>query len=222
MFHLPGRFRAAIFDVDGLLVDSEPIWAAAESVLLARHGGVFTETDRLATRGRSVDGTIAAYARRLGLPAAEEPNLRAELMSLVRARFAHEVAPRPGAVTLIRRLDGVLPLAAASSSDREIVELALERGGLRRHFDVVVTAEDVAKAKPAPDSYVTACRRLGVAPPDAVAFEDSPTGVASAIAAGVTCVGVPGDPAIRLDDADVVLASLEDVLVDSSPLRHRM
>jgi HAD superfamily hydrolase (TIGR01509 family) len=210
---LPGRFAAAVFDVDGLLVDSERIWAAAEAELLARHGATFGEADRLGTRGRSVDATIAAYARRLGLPALAEPELRAELMDLVRGRYGRDVTARPGAARLLARLDGVMPLAAASSSDREIVELALERTGLRPRFGVVVAADDVAKPKPAPDAYLAACERLGVAPADAVAFEDSPTGVAAAIAAGLTCVGVPDDPGIPLDEATVIIASLADVVV---------
>jgi len=213
VFHVPGRYRAAVFDVDGLLVDSERIWASAETALLERHGHHFSDVDRLATRGRSVDATIAEYAARLGLGAAGEPALRAELMSLVRGRYARQVVARPGAVALLARLDGVLPLAVASSSDREIVELALDRTGLRGRFPVVVTAEDVAQPKPAPDAYLVACERLAVDPRDAVAFEDSPTGVAAAIAAGLTCVGVPDDPDIPLEAASVVISSLADVVV---------
>jgi HAD superfamily hydrolase (TIGR01509 family) len=214
VFHLPGRFRAAVFDLDGLLVDSEPIWAAAEADLLARHGAEFTEQDRLTTRGRSIDATVAAYARRLGLGPVEGRLLRVEFMDLVRGRYERDVVARPGAAALLERLDGVLPLAVASSSDREIVELALERTGLQMRLRVVVSGDDVARPKPAPDAYLAACEQLGVAPADAVAFEDSPTGVAAAIAAGLTCVGVPGDPGLPLEDATVVIGSLADVVVE--------
>jgi phosphoglycolate phosphatase-like HAD superfamily hydrolase len=93
---LPGRYRAVVFDVDGLLVTTEPVWAAAEAALLAAHGQAYTEADRRATLGRSVDASIAHYGRRIGARADELPALRAELLETFRARLA-AVEAQPGA-----------------------------------------------------------------------------------------------------------------------------
>ena len=167
---LPGRFRGIVFDMDGLLVDSEPSWAAAEAELFARHGRPFGPGDVLDTHGRSVEETLAIYAERLGQP----PDLLfAEMIASVRRRYETEVPIRPGAAELLAHLDGRLPMAVASNSPVELVDLGLAAAWPPGAIDTIVTADDVARAKPAPDVYLEACARLGVPVDDVMALEDS-------------------------------------------------
>lgn len=208
---LPGRFRAAVFDMDGLLIDSEPLWARAEAALLAGHGGEMTEADRLATFGRSISASVMVHAVRLGIPEAAA-ELRAELIERVRVLYATEAIVMPGAAELVERLHGRIPLAVASNSDRDLIELGLARIGLTDRFDHQVSASDVPQAKPSPDVYLEACRRLGVEPAATIGFEDSPAGVDALRAAGLTSVGVRAAGEFPLDRADHVVGSLSEVL----------
>ena len=209
---LPGRFRAVVFDVDGLLVATEPAWAAAEAELLARHGGIHLPADHLETVGRSVEETVAVYARRMGIEAARMGELREELVGLFLARLPAAV-PMPGAVELVRSLAGRLPLGVASSSPRAVVREVLAAAGLDGAFDAIVTGDDVTRHKPAPDPYLEAGRLLVIDPRHAVAFEDSAPGVLSATAAGMWCVAVQHDRRIDVSAADLFLPTLELVTV---------
>lgn len=208
---LPGRFRAVVFDLDGLLVATEPAWAGAEAELLARHGGVHLPEDHLETVGRSVDETVAVYARRLGIEGARMGDLREELVELFLARLP--AFPMPGAVELVRSLAGRLPLGVASSSPRVVVRQVLAAAGVDATFDAIVTGDDVRRHKPAPDPYLETARRLHVDPRHAVAFEDSPPGVLAATAAGMWCVAVQQDSRINVSAANLVLPTLELVTV---------
>jgi HAD superfamily hydrolase (TIGR01509 family) len=201
-----------VFDVDGLLIDTEPLWARAEEALLARRGLPFTEEDRRRTVGRSIDATIRDYADRMGLSPSADAPLRRELMSLVGPMYRAEASPMPGAIEIVERLGRRMPLAAATNTDRHLVEGALRRAGLLGAFTALVTAGDVARPKPAPDVYLEACARLGVAPPEAVGFEDSASGMAAARAAGLWCIAVPDGPHVIVDDADLVVSSLTDLI----------
>lgn len=208
---LPGRYRAAIFDLDGVLVDSEPLWVRAETDLFARHGHRFTPDDARATHGRSIEDTVRAYARRLG---ADPQPLRAELVELMRAHYLDGIPVRRGAPEFVRALQGRMALAVASNTDTDLVRLALEHAGLLDAFSAVVSSRDVGRAKPDPDVYLAACRALDVEPGDAIAFEDSPAGVRSAKAAGMTCVGVPDrdDVDLAAAGADVVVHSMAELI----------
>jgi HAD superfamily hydrolase (TIGR01509 family) len=211
---LPGRYRGAVFDFDGLLVDSEPGWGRAEERLLARHGHAMTDEDRLATVGRSMEHSVATYAARLGLDQDGIPRLRAELLELARLEYLAGFALQPGAVALLAHLRAAMPIGLASNTERALIDLALTGTPLAPFFDVVVTASDVGRHKPAPDLYLLACERLGVRPSDAVAFEDSVAGVRSAHAAGLTVVAVAPAAGPAFELADIVVASLEDLLPD--------
>jgi HAD superfamily hydrolase (TIGR01509 family) len=212
---LTGRYRAVVFDLDGLLLDTETLWHDAEIELFRRHGDEFTWDDKLAVIGTSYDATARYFAQRLGRPSADGNALVDEMVDLMHERLQREVAGRPGALELVRRLrelpDGIR-LAVASNSSRRLVDTALATAGIPDAFDAVVTSDDVMHAKPAPDIYLEACRRLGVAPADAVALEDSAAGIAAAKAAGMTCIAVPQYAETDVSAADEVIDSLEALL----------
>ncbi|HEX6475608.1 MAG TPA: HAD family phosphatase [Candidatus Limnocylindria bacterium] len=214
---LPGRFRAVVFDLDGLLLDTEPGWRRAEAELLRRHGAVYTRADEEASLGTTVHDVVDRYADRLGLNGEARHRLLAELLELAGAEYAGPIPIRAGATEVLAALRGRVPLGVASNTPRELVIVALESTGLRDCFDAVVTADDVSRPKPAPDVYLEACRRLAVDPRGAVALEDSPTGVAAAMAAGLAVIGVPESPGVDLPGADHVVGSLQDLL----PLESR-
>ena len=212
---LSGRYRAVVFDMDGLLLDTETLWHEAEAELFRRHGDEFTWDDKLAVIGTSFAFTADYFARRLGRAPEEGPKLVEEMIELMHERVRRQVDARPGAIELVERLraDGV-PLALASNSPRFLVDDALATAGLTDAFDVIVTSDDVEHSKPAPDIYLLACERLGVAPPEALALEDSPSGVAAAKAAGLTCIAVPQFAETDVSAADRVVESLEELLAD--------
>jgi HAD superfamily hydrolase (TIGR01509 family) len=200
--------------MDGLLLDTEELWDRAEGALFRRYGEEWTSEDKLAVMGTSVEVSGRHYAARLRQAPDRADDLVAEVRDLMKTELAQEVAARPGALELLRRLRemGSVRLALASNSSREIVDLALATAGLGDAFDAVVTADDVAEPKPAPDIYLEACARLGVAPSDAVALEDAAPGIAAAKAAGLTCIAVPGVAGVDASAADRVVDSLERLL----------
>jgi HAD superfamily hydrolase (TIGR01509 family) len=212
---LSGRYRAVIFDLDGLLLDTEALWHDAELELFSRHGDEFTWDDKLAVIGTSYAATARYFAQRLGRPSSDGAVLVDEMVDLMHDRLQREVSGRPGALELVRRLRQLpsgIRLAVASNSSRRLVDTALATAGMTGAFDAIVTSDDVMHAKPAPDIYLEACRRLGVSPAGAVALEDSATGIAAAKAAGMTCIAVPQYAETDVSAADEVIDSLEALL----------
>ncbi|HET7511020.1 MAG TPA: HAD family phosphatase [Solirubrobacterales bacterium] len=210
----PSPPTAVVFDNDGLLLDTESVWTRAEQDLFEQRGTEFTPADK-----RKLVGTSAAIAggileKRLGEPGRAE-ELIEELNVLVVAELERGVEAMIGARELLERLrERGTPLALVSNSPLRFVRRSIELAGFHEHFDVVVSAHEVAAPKPAPDPYLEACRRLGVEPgPEVVALEDSPTGVAAARAAGLTVIGIPSIEGIALEEAHHLAESLLDEVV---------
>ena len=211
--HLPNGIRAVVLDLDGLLFDTENLWVEEESRLLVDHGVAYAADDRLATVGQTIDTSVAYFARRIGLPTSAIPALRKELTQRVRAAMVGRLQPLPGAIELVRAIARAgLPLGIASNNDRDVVLLALEVAGLADAFDVIVSADEVERAKPEPDVYLCACAALRVAPSEALALEDSSSAIAAAHAAGMLVYAVPQFAETDVSAADRVLTSLEDLL----------
>jgi HAD superfamily hydrolase (TIGR01509 family) len=180
-----------VFDLDGLLVDSEPLQARSFNVVLEPYGIHLTEEDFEELVGFETIDNFRVLRRRHAIDTPLET-----LMERKNAAYHHlvrtELQTRTGVRELIAALqeDGAA-LAVASSSPRADVLLSLDAVGIRDAFSVVVTANDVERTKPAPDLYLLACNRLGLEPAACVAFEDSGAGLTAAVAAGLTCFAVP-------------------------------
>lgn len=208
---LPAAFAGVVTDMDGLLIRTDPTWVEAKRILFARHGVEFHDEDQRAVFGAAELASATYFTHRFGLPRSEIPAIRAEYMAIVHELFLRPVEINPGAVELVLRLSGAIPLGLASNTRRSLVDEVLAGTPFADRFDAI-TAGDEATPKPAPDIYLLSCERLGVDPADAVALEDSPLGVAAAKAAGMTCIGVPSNPDEPLPEADYVVASLTELL----------
>ncbi len=206
------RAAAVILDNDGLTLDSETVWTRAEVVLFERRGRAFTHAHKLELVGSAGPIAAAKLERMLELPPGAGTAVLRELGDLVVEELAAGCEAMPGARELIAALaDAGLPYALCSNSPRRIVDAALSGSGLAGALPVTVAGDEVAHGKPAPDPYLAAAAALGVAPAGCVALEDSPTGAASARAAGMTVIGVPSVPGVSLaGDVDAQFASLED------------
>jgi HAD superfamily hydrolase (TIGR01509 family) len=208
---------AAVFDNDGLFLDTEAAWTRAEVRLFTNHGEVFTDAHKADLIGSSHLVAAGKLEVMLGQPG-NGVALMDELHDLVMEEALGEVAPRPGALELLDRLDAAgVPTGLASNSPREFLERVLGSAGVPvERFGVVLSAHDVGAPKPAPDVYLAACAALGADPAASVGLEDSPPGVQAAKAAGMTVVGVPYLESIQLPEADLLVRSLAD------PAVHRL
>jgi HAD superfamily hydrolase (TIGR01509 family) len=204
--------RAAVFDMDGLLLETEHSWTIAEVALFERYGRPFGLDEKRALLGNA-GAALGRILERLLEQPGRGPELGGEVLELILDEVRREgAALRPGAAELVTELRGRMPLAVASNSPRVLVDLALESSGLGDVWGVTVCGDEVEELKPAPDIYLEACRRLGARAEETVALEDSPTGVAAARAAGTYVIGVPSVDGVALE-ADLVTDSLADAAV---------
>ncbi len=209
--------QAVLFDMDGLLVDTEPLWFEVEREVMARLGSGWTQADQRALVGGSM-GRIVGYI----MDRATKPASPGQVVSWLRGGMAELLAsravePMPGAIELLGQVRAAgLPYALVTSSEPIIADAVLAALADRDvRFDVVVSGADVTEPKPHPQPYLLAAGKLGVDPGCSVALEDSPNGVRSARAAGCVTVAVPGLAPIT-DLADVhVVSSLTEVSVSS-------
>lgn len=204
--------RAAIFDMDGLLIDSEPSWRRAEVACFGEVGLALTEDDCHATTGLRIDEVARHWHRRAPWEGPTPHEVAARIVDRMIAIVGAEGTAMPGAAAAVERCAAAgLRLALASSSPARLIDATLARLGLRDRFEVVVSAEHEALGKPHPAVFLTTAARLGVDAADCLVLEDSLHGVIAAKAARMTCVAVP-DPSRRDDPrfalADRVLPSL--------------
>ncbi len=187
----PMRPQAVIFDMDGLLVDSERIWHIAEDEVFSSRGLVYTDELRASIIGMRMDEFMAKLSEHFGM---QEPleELTAEVNANMLRLIPSMVRPQPGAPEMIDFVQArAWPLAIASSSPLAIIEATLQSQGWDEVFRLRCSADDVPHGKPAPDVYLEAARLLGVTPEHCLALEDSANGARAATAAGMTCYAVP-------------------------------
>jgi HAD superfamily hydrolase (TIGR01509 family) len=212
-----GAPAAVVFDLDGVLIDSEPVWNAAREALVRERGGTWDERATTDMMGMSSKEWSSYMHDRLGVPMTPA-EINDDVVRRVASTYEHGLPLLPHALETVRELAARWPLGLASSSNRPIIDLVLERSGLRACFAAVVSSEEVAHGKPAPDVYLAAARELDVDPKDCAAVEDSTNGIKSAVAAGMRTIAVPNRQ-FRPDDdvlasAAVVVTSLAEVTVD--------
>jgi len=214
----PGRVEAVVFDLDGVLIDSEHVWDEVREGLARERGGRWHERAQADMMGMSSTEWSRYMHDVIGL--AEPPEkIDAEVVRRMQARYAADLPLIEGAVDAVRRVAGSFRLALASSSNRPLIDLVLERADLASSFDATVSSEEVERGKPAPDVFLEAARRLTVAPERCAAVEDSANGIRSARGAGMRVIAIPNrrypPPPEALALADVVLESLAALTVDA-------
>jgi HAD superfamily hydrolase (TIGR01509 family) len=207
---------AVVFDLDGVLIDSEQVWNAAREELVRERGGTWHEHATADMMGMSSKEWSQYMHDRLGVPM-ELAAINDEVVRRVMSIYEQGLPLLPHAVETLRDLAARWPLGLASSSNRPIIELVLQRSGLAPCFAVVVSSEEVQRGKPAPDVYVAVARGLGVDPKDCVAIEDSTNGIKSAVAAGMRTIAVPNPHFPPADDALATAAVVVRSLAELTP-----
>jgi HAD superfamily hydrolase (TIGR01509 family) len=204
--------RAVVFDMDGLMFNTEDVYSAVGAELLSRRGHVFTPELKNAMMGLKPQPTFEAMIRHCGLTDSWQ-QLADESNELFIRMVGPLLAPMPGLWELLDALERAnIPKAIATSSRRELVAVCLGPFDLQKRFAFVLTAEDIVEGKPHPEIYLTAARRLGVPPSEMLVLEDSQNGCLSAAAAGAFAVAVPGEHSQSHDfsSASLVIDSLAD------------
>jgi HAD superfamily hydrolase (TIGR01509 family) len=181
---------AVVFDMDGVLVDSEGRWDDARRAVVAAAGQPFPDGATRAMQGMSAPEWEAYLHDELGVPE-PAPEIGREVVDAMARGYRDALPLLPGARAAVDQLAAAYPLAIASSANRELIELVLELAGLQDAFAAYVSSEEVARGKPAPDVYLEAARRLGADPAACAAIEDSSNGLRSARAAGMAVIAVP-------------------------------
>ena len=204
--------EAVIFDLDGLLVDSEPVWDRARAEMAERLGQSWGKRDHQAVMGVST-GEWAAYMRDTWQLESEPAEIIEEIVGRMRDFYGERIPFRPYAVAAVELAAKHYRTALASGSEASLIELVTTSPELSGKLEVILSADKVARGKPHPDVYLEAAKCLGVAPSRCVCLEDSQNGILSGLAAGMKVIAVP-DPDFPVDEAvlarvDVVLTSLE-------------
>jgi HAD superfamily hydrolase (TIGR01509 family) len=205
---------AVVFDLDGVLVDTEPVWDAAKREVTEQAGGRWRESAGAEMLGMSGPEWAEFMRVELGIPLPSDEIWRRAVDGVLRRLDAH-VPLIPGARQAVEAVAARWPIAVASSADRPVIEKVLDAAGIASLFGATVSSAEAGRGKPAPDVYLMAARRLGMPPDKAVAIEDAGNGMRSAVAAGMALIAIPNtstpvDPdAVAL--ADLVLESIEQL-----------
>lgn len=206
--------EAVVFDLDGVVVDSEQVWDDVREQLAKERGGRWHAGAQAAMMGMSSPEWSAYMHEAIGLEESPE-EINAEVVRRMLERYRAELPLLDGAVAAVERLAGEFRLAVASSSNRPLIDAVLDGAGIADCFAATVSSEEVERGKPAPDVYLEAARRLGVDPTTCAAVEDSHGGIRSAKGAGMHVIAIPNPTyppdADALAQADDVLRSLDEL-----------
>ncbi len=208
------KLEAVIFDMDGLLIDSEPVWNKARVAMAANHGYAWSAHDHQAVMGVSTGTWVRYMQEKLGLDMATQAVENTIIQHMVAYYKTEGVPYLPGAVEAVDLARASVPIAIASGSHPALIEAVSSDAALSGKFQVVLSADEVGKGKPEPDVYLEAAKRLGVNPANCLCLEDSGNGILAGKAAGMRVVAVPDErfppSAEKLAEADIVLHTLED------------
>ena len=208
--------KAVIFDMDGLLIDSEPFWRQSHKTVLAAYGHEVTEDDVRAAAGKRTADQVAIWQERFGFTEPSNEAVTDQIVDdVIKAIHTHG-KPLAGVNQLIKELHvHNMPLAVASSSSERLINVVLDRLGVKDYMQAVHSGENEKRGKPFPDVFLATARSLGVRPEDCLVFEDSLNGVKAAIAAGMRCIAVPEEPyeaqAFIDAQAERIISSLEEI-----------
>jgi HAD superfamily hydrolase (TIGR01509 family) len=208
--------EAVVFDLDGVLIDSEPVWEHVRRGLVAGYGGRWPDDAQQRLMGMSTQEWARYLSEDLGIGLPPDEVARLVIRAMA-GQYQHHLPLLPGAVEAVRSLAGRWPLGLASSSNREIIDLALELAGLADAFAATVSSEEVERGKPAPDVYLEAARRLRAAAARCVAIEDSSNGLRAAAAAEMPVIAVPNPHYPPSQDALALAAATIDTLHELTP-----
>ena len=206
--------EAVVFDMDGVLIQSEEVWDEVRERYTRERGGQYDAEIQRAMMGMSSTEWSRFLHETAGVPDPPE-QINDAVVQLMLEAYADHLPLIDGAVAAVQRLAAAFPLGVASSSNRPLIDAVLDAAGLEPYFAATVSSEEVAHGKPAPDVYLEAARRLGVEPARCAAVEDSHGGIRSAKAAGMHVIAIP-NPSYPPDEAslaqaDVVLRSLAEL-----------
>lgn len=215
---MPTSTRAVIFDMDGLIIDTEPIWRQSEIEIFGRLGLHLTEEQCLETMGVRIAEVVELWYSRHPWNGPSTSEVTREIEEAVIRHVQTEGEPKPGVLEAFGTIhEEGLPIAIASSSSEALIQAVVERLRLQRYISAICSANREPEGKPHPAVYLTAARRLGVRPANCLALEDSPNGVLSAKRAGMFCIVVP-DPYLandpHMNEADIRLDSLLEFTPD--------
>lgn len=207
---------AVVFDLDGVLIDSEQLWDEVRRGLAAEADRSWPAEATSDMQGMSTPEWSAYLVERVGVPGPPE-RVAAEVVARMADRYRHGVPLLPGADAAVRALADRWPLAVASSSPPALIREVLSRAGLADRFRALVSSEEVDSGKPAPDVYLAAAERLDVPPRRCLAIEDSANGLRAAAAAGMTVIAVPNPHYPPPEDALELAAAVVDTAGDLTP-----
>ncbi|MGW6729075.1 HAD family hydrolase [Nocardia sp. NPDC055029] len=207
---------AVVFDMDGVLIDSEPIWEQVRHDYVDRKGGRWQPDSQRKMMGMTTTEWAAYMSDDLGV-AMPLDDISTKVIDLMADTYAHHVPLLPGAVEAVQRCAGQWKLGLASSSPRTLIDLVLAKSGLLEYFSAILSTEEIGRGKPAPDVYLTVAQRLGVDPKDCTAVEDSTNGLISAHSAGMRLIADPRPEFPPTPDALALAAVVIDDLDQLTP-----
>jgi len=210
--------QAVVFDLDGVIIDTEEVWEEVRRGYVAEHGREFLPDTQTRMMGMSTGEWSTHLSAEVGVPRSPE-QVAADVLARMAERYSADLPLIPGSVDAVRRLAERFPVALASSSARILIDQVLATAGLTGTFRVTLSTEEVSRGKPAPDVYLAAVERLGLNPDFCAAIEDSSNGLRSAAAAGLAVIAVPHGvyppAADALALASLVVDSLDELTVEA-------